>query len=196
VILELGPGTGDQVRWLTNLEIEAVYGVEPCLELHAPLQKTIAKMGLDGKYHVLTCGGERESLRPGLKEAGLLDGTGDAPIFNTIICSKVLCSIPNPEDTVESLYGLLKPGGKMLVCEHIKNQWRTPKGSFTSRLVQAFYMLIGWTFFMGGCHLDRNTLQVFKDVGSKYGGWDTVDLEFAMEWGTLPFVLGELVKKS
>jgi len=97
---------------------------------------------------------------------------------------------------VESLYDLLKPGGRLLICEHIKNPWRTRKGSLVSRLIQEFFMVMGWTYFLGGCHLNRDTLEVVKSVAKKDGGWEKVDLENVVQWGTIPFVLGEFTKKS
>ena len=33
---------------------------------------------------------------------------------------QVLCSVPEPREMVKRLYGLLKPGGRMIVYEHVR----------------------------------------------------------------------------
>ncbi|KAI9745564.1 MAG: hypothetical protein M1818_001098 [Claussenomyces sp. TS43310] len=195
VVLEVGPGSGVQVKSLTSSRIKAVYGAEPCELLHEHLKAAASNAGLAAKYHVLDCGGQRKSLIPQLQRAGLL-GSNSGPVFDTIICSKVLCSIPDLEDTVACLYDLLKPGGRMLVLEHVKNPWRTRKGDLVSRMIQILIMLLGWTFVMGGCHLNRETSRVLKSVACKDGGWQKEDLEAKLTFSTIPWVMGELVKKS
>jgi SAM-dependent methyltransferase len=193
VVLDVGPGDGRQLKLYTSPVMKIIYGAEPCEILHPALKEAAEKAGLGGKYRILTCGGQRQSLYPKLRELGIMK---EGPVFDTIVCSKVLCSVPCPEDTVAGLYDLLKPGGKFIICEHVKNPWRTRKGSVIARLIQLLYTLHGWTFFLGGCHLGRNTDEIVKAAANKDGGWDKVDLENAVAWGTIPYVLGELVKKS
>jgi SAM-dependent methyltransferase len=193
VILDLGPGDGRQMAYYTNPSIQAIYGPEPCKELHSGLNAMVSKIGMNEKYHILDCGAERSSLIPRLGEAGLLEEKKEG-IFDTIISSKVLCSVPDLEDTVANLYSLLKPGGKLIICEHIRNKWGSRKGSLLARGIQEFFMLQGWTFFLGGCHLTRKTDEVVKEVARKDGGWKSVDLEYVVQWGAIPFVLGVLVK--
>jgi SAM-dependent methyltransferase len=193
VVLDVGPGDGRQLKLYTNPGMEIIYGAEPCDVLHPALVEAAEKAGLGGKYRILTCGGERKSLYPKLKELEVLK---DGPIFDTIVCSRVLCSVPYLEDTVAGLYDLLKPGGRFIICEHVKNPWRTRKGSLIARLIQLLFTLQGWTFFLGGCHLGRKTGEVVKAAANKDGGWRKVDLEVVVAWGAIPFILGELVKKS
>ena len=35
---------------------------------------------------------------------------------------QVLCSVPQPEALAKSLYRVLKPGGQMIVYEHVKSE--------------------------------------------------------------------------
>jgi SAM-dependent methyltransferase len=193
VVLDVGPGDGRQLKLYTNPRMEIIYGAEPCDVLHSALREAAKKAGLGDKYLILACGGERKNLYPKLKELEILKG---GPVFDTIVCSKVLCSVPYLEDTVAGLYDLLKPGGRFIICEHVKNPWRTRKGSSIARLIQLLFTIQGWAFFLGGCHLGRNTDEIVKAAANKDGGWSKVDLEAVVSWGTIPFVLGELVKKS
>ncbi len=196
VVLDLGPGDGRQLVNYTNPSIQALYGVEPCMELHAGLQIAADKAGLGSKLHILNCGAQRETLLPMLQEVGLLGNGKVQGVFDTIVCSKVLCSVPRQNDTVAGLYALLKPSGRMIICEHVRNPWRTPKGSVVARVIQEFFMLHGWSWFLGGCQLTRVTDEVVKAAADGDGGWEKVDLEYVVQWGTIPFVLGELVKKD
>jgi 2-polyprenyl-3-methyl-5-hydroxy-6-metoxy-1,4-benzoquinol methylase len=166
------------------------------VELHAELRIAAEKAGLGQKLHILNCGAQRETLVRKLQEVGLLGERKVEGVFDTIVCSKVLCSVPNQKDTVAGLYALLKPGGRMIVCEHVRNPWRTPKGSLIARAIQELFMLQGWSWFLSGCQLTRNTDEVVKAAADGDGGWGKVDLEYVVQWGTIPFVLGELVKKG
>jgi SAM-dependent methyltransferase len=75
--------------------------------------------------------GAASDLGAKLRKQGLDQSTGG--VFDTIICVRVLCSVLDLEQTAEELYSFLKPGGKLLVTEHVVNPWRTAKGSVVAR---------------------------------------------------------------
>jgi SAM-dependent methyltransferase len=175
--------------------IKAIYGAEPCRGLHAELRARAEEEGLGQKYHILPCGAAAGELVPELQREGLLPaGDGDVEqvlasaggVFDTIVCVRVLCSVPELERTARELYSLLRPGGKLLVVEHVVNPWRTAKGSIVARAMQAVYGFFGWSWFIGNCCLDRNT----------DGGWDLVELERWFGRSPIPYISGVLVKKS
>ncbi|RLL93738.1 hypothetical protein CFD26_100038, partial [Aspergillus turcosus] len=139
VVLDVGPGTGTQMPLLALRAhaIKAIYGAEPCRGLHAELRARAEEEGLGGKYHILPCGAAAGELVPELQREGLLPAiSGDVEqvlasaggVFDTIVCVRVLCSVPEMERTAGELYALLRPGGKLLVVEHVVNPWRTAKG--------------------------------------------------------------------
>jgi 2-polyprenyl-3-methyl-5-hydroxy-6-metoxy-1,4-benzoquinol methylase len=194
-ILDVGPGTGVLLRRFNSEKISCVYGAEPSAKLHPALLSSAKHAGLGDKYHVLLCGGEPQSLIPALVESGALrisktEGTWEEGIFDRICCLRVLCCVPNPEETMKSLYSLLKPGGKMIICEHAVNPWRT-QGSIAARLMQMLYTLVGWSFFMGGCELQRHTYSCLQEAGD----WESFNLQYIRPKDVIPFVVGELVKK-
>lgn len=100
------------------------------------------------------------------------------------------------ERTVHELYELLRPGGRLLITEHVVNPWRTAKGSIVARFVQAFYQLLGWSWFIGDCSLDRDTERVLRSAAETDGGWDSIELERSFGWSAMPYISGTLVKKS
>jgi SAM-dependent methyltransferase len=197
IVLELGPGSGAQVRYFKPaVKVKKIYGAEPCLPLHKTLLANARDAGLSEKYAIVPAGAERESLIPGLAIAGLLEkASNEGGVFDTVVCIRVLCSVKDVKETGETLYKLLKPGGKLLVCEHVENPWWTAKGSYVARILQSVYMLLGWSFFVGNCHLTRNMGKALIDAARPHGGWDSVDLTTSFGWAVLPYTSGTLVKR-
>jgi SAM-dependent methyltransferase len=191
LVLDIGPGSGEILPRFDPSKITAIYGAEPAADLHPGLLANAQKHGFGQKYHALLCGGEPESLIPALHKAGVLsdEKSGGSAVFDEICCVRVLCGVPRPEETIKGLYGLLKPGGRMVVCEHVVNPWRT-EGRVLARLLQVMYTLLGWPFFMGGCELQRHTEEFLKRAGS----WKKFDLQYVEAKTTVPFVVGELIK--
>ena len=209
-VLDVGPGTGAQMPYLAARReyVKGIYGAEPCKGLHKDLSARVSKEGLDGKYRVLGCGVSVEELVPELRREGLISDEGtdsveqsmqlvkeEGGIFDTIICIRVLCSVPDLEQRAKELYTLLKPGGQLLVAEHVVNPWRTPKGSFIARLAQGLYELLGWQWFMGDCCMVRDTERALRRAAEGDGGWGYVDVERSFGWSALPYISGVWVKK-
>ncbi|PWY84293.1 EstA precursor [Aspergillus eucalypticola CBS 122712] len=207
-VLDVGPGTGTQMPLLRSPAIKAIYGAEPCHGLHAELRTSATSQGLEDKYNILPCGVESADLIPALQRQGLLKtDTSDVPsiletlsttkegVFDTIVCVRVLCSVPDMHRTVQDLYTLLRPGGKMLVVEHVVNPWRTPKGSVIARAFQAFYGFMGWSWYLGNCCMNRDTTSALKHAADQDGGWESVELESWFESTPMPYVAGILTKR-
>ncbi|PKY06192.1 S-adenosyl-L-methionine-dependent methyltransferase [Aspergillus campestris IBT 28561] len=201
LVLDVGPGTGTQLPLLRSPAIETIYGAEPCQGLHDELRERARAEGLAEKYRVLGCSVAAKELVPALAKEGLpaKDGEGNGKergVFDSIICVRVLCSVPDLNRTVKDLYSLLKPGGKLLVVEHVVNPWRSSKGSLVARIAQAVYGLLGWSWFIGSCCLDRDTETALREAAEVDGGWEVGDLDRHFGSGPLPYVSGVLVKRS
>ncbi|KAF2005181.1 hypothetical protein P154DRAFT_518715 [Amniculicola lignicola CBS 123094] len=196
IVLDIGPGSGEILPRFNNSKIVTMYGAEPAAPLHPGLIRNAKKAGFGDKYIPLLCGGEPESLIPALHKSGILGqsgtgGAGESGVFDEICCVRVLCGVPHPKETIKGLYGLLKPGGRMVICEHVVNPWRT-KGRFAARLSQFVFSVLGWSFFLGGCEMQRNTEQYLREAGE----WSEFKLEYVGAKDAVPFVVGELRKKS
>ncbi|KAJ5104815.1 hypothetical protein NUU61_002162 [Penicillium alfredii] len=215
IVLDIGPGTGTQMPLLRSPAITAIYGPEPCHGLHAELRAKAAAEGLGSKYHVLPCGVAAEELLPALQATGTgivpnstsnpgpnytkKNGTNAATstgVFDTILCVRVLCSVPHMERTVRELYALLRPGGRILVTEHVVNPWRSAKGSLAGRIAQAIYQFLGWSWYIGDCCLDRDTETALRGAADVDGGWESVQLDRSFSWSAMPHISGTLIKKS
>lgn len=195
VVLDIGPGSGEMLSRFDSSRIAAIYGPEPAADLHAGLMKNAQRAGFGNKYHALLCGAEPESLIPALYKSGILaqsgtGGTAEEGVFDEICCVRVLCGVPRPKETIRGLFALLKPGGRVVVCEHVVNPWRS-EGSIMARFMQIVYTILGWPFFMGGCELQRHTETFLKDAGE----WEKFELEYVGPKDAIPFLVGELIKK-
>lgn len=73
----------------------------------------IKKAKLDDIYTIVPCGAE---------ETERFESFGITPrSIDTILSIQVLCCVPDPQATLRHLYAYLKPGGKLVVYEHIKS---------------------------------------------------------------------------
>lgn len=123
VVLELGPGSGNQLSRYDQSKVSKIYGIEPNADLHEALRLSIKKAELGNVYTIIPHGAEEverfDAFRIALNSV------------DTILCTQVLCSVPDPAKIVRHLYPYLKPGGKIIVYEHTQS-----KNNIT-RLVQS-----------------------------------------------------------
>lgn len=194
VVLDVGPGSGTQLKLFNPNSITKIYGVEPAVDMHLELLKNAEKYGLTGKYEAIAAGAEPQSLMPALEKRNLLKTSekNGAGIFDSIACIRVLCGVPSPEETADGLYRLLKPGGRLIVCEHVKQPYPSG-GDLVASLLQRFYMLIGWSFWLGGCCLNRDTNQMLRKVAGP-DGWREVKVNYMQTYAAVPYIVGEYVK--
>lgn len=158
--------------------------------MHNAIRANADASRLGDRYHILSCGAEAESLIPAMKNAGLLADEKGVEVFDTIIAVRVLCGVPVLRKNMQILYSLLKPGGKLVMVEHVKNPWgpHGKRGGMVGRVLQMLYKPF-WEFFIR-CHLDADTEDLLEKLE-----WESVNLSGRMEWGALPWVGGTLVKK-
>lgn len=220
-ILDIGPGSGEQVHRFpaaSSDQVKVIYGVEPATDLHPALRQKVRAAGLEGRYRILGCGAQEGSLVPALVRAGVLSpdgagagagegkdghGHGHGP-FDEVVCVRVLCGVPDLTATVAGLYALLKPGGRMVVFEHVVNsgsgrhgkQKTSGNGNEVAARLQRLYMWLGWPVFTGGCELTRDTRRAVEEAARKDGGWAECHLAMLDEWSVVPHVVGYCVKKK
>lgn len=114
IVLELGPGIGSQLMRYNTSKITKIYGVEPNVDLHKSLRENIKTSGLSDVYEIVACGIEDVVE---LEKHGVVLGSID-----TVLSVQVLCSVPDPDAMLRRLYALLKPGGQLIVYEHVKSK--------------------------------------------------------------------------
>lgn len=92
VVLDVGPGSGEQLSRFDPAKIGVMHGAEPNIHLLPGLLRIAEKVGFDRKYRALQCGGEPESLIPALAKAGALKDGASRGVFDDIVYQGALRS--------------------------------------------------------------------------------------------------------
>lgn len=140
-VLEIGPGPGANVRYYRRGT--RLVAVEPSRPARQRLRRRTERWGVDLETHDLA--GERLPFA---------DASHDV-----VVCTLVLCSVDDPRAVLAEVRRVLRPGGRLLFCEHVE----APAGSRTRRLQSR---LRGpWRWMSEGCHLDRPTDRFIAEAG-------------------------------
>ncbi len=77
--------------------------------------------------------------------------------FDTVVCALCLCSIPHPDRAVAEMVRVLKPGGTMLLLDHIGSSWPP--------IYAAQWLLERITKRSAGEHFTRRQLPLVTSAG-------------------------------
>lgn len=75
--------------------------------------------------------------------------------FDSITCTMVLCTVPEPADALIEVARVLKPGGKFLFLEHVRSE-DPGFARLQDRLEKP------WRFIADGCHCNRDSLATIE----------------------------------
>jgi ubiquinone/menaquinone biosynthesis C-methylase UbiE len=150
-VLEVGIGTGLNLPFYDPDKVEHVWGLDPS----ESMRDMVKKRALISKFSFAFLNA------PG-KEIPLEKNDAD-----TILITYTLCTINEVQKTFEEMRRVLKPGGKLIFCEH----GRAPDKSihkWQNRL-NPFWRLIG-----GGCNLNRKIPDIISKGGFKVESLDSM----------------------
>lgn len=142
-VLEVGSGTGINFEHYNSKA--QVIALEPSSFM---LEKSRAK--LSEKTQITTCNMGVEDKR--------LDSLIENNSLDYIICTLVLCTIPDQNLAFDKFKKWLKPTGKLIVLEHIHAQ--NKPGRLLYNIANPF-----WKIFGDGCNLNRDTDLSIKKAG-------------------------------
>lgn len=145
-VLEVGVGTGVNFEHYSE-DIELT-GIEPSPYMMKYARKKQDVLLLPNRFtlHSVGCGyPEMEKL--------IAPGSIDA-----VVCTLVLCTIPDPERTLENFIKWIKPGGRLIILEHIRAHNR-----FAGKIQDAINPV--WEKIGGGCQLNRPTDLILANSG-------------------------------
>jgi ubiquinone/menaquinone biosynthesis C-methylase UbiE len=131
-VLELGIGGGLNLAFYDPAKVSAVVGVDPSAELRARAMAAPRPQGLS----VEVLGGAAEALP--------FDDAG----FDCVVCTFTLCSVRSPAAVLAEARRVLRPGGRLLFCEH-----GLAPDAGVARWQRRIEPL--WKAIAGGCHLTR-----------------------------------------
>ena len=141
-VLDVGSGTGVNFQYF-NSEVN-ILAVEPSLPM---LEKSKPKI-LNKNIQLINKGINDVSLNEIIKEQSL----------DAVICTLVLCTIPNPEFAIENFKKWLKPNGKLIILEHIHSD------NIIRAKIETFVNPV-WKKIGDGCNLTRNTDKLLTEKG-------------------------------
>lgn len=147
-VLEIGFGSGLNVRFYDKRKVRKIWGLEPSEGMRRKARRVVDASDLD--IELIDLPGERVPL-----EANSVD---------TVLVTYSLCTIEDAAAALEGMRRVLKPGGRLLYCEH---------GVAPDENVRRWQRWLNpaWRRIAGGCNMDRD----IPDLLVK-GGFDiTVD---------------------
>jgi ubiquinone/menaquinone biosynthesis C-methylase UbiE len=141
-VLEIGTGTGPTLRLIgDNPAISSFTGVD------------LSSGMLDQARLAIPAGTFPVDLqRMDAEHLGFSDTT-----FDTVTTSLMLCTVPDPSQALREMARVCKPEGRIVLLEHV----RSP-----NRLIAGLQRLLSPAQErMLGCHLDRPTDRLVRDLG-------------------------------
>ncbi|MAE23121.1 MAG: SAM-dependent methyltransferase [Pseudomonas sp.] len=132
-VLEVGIGSGLNLGFYDPQRVEVVVGVDPSAAMQRLARERAARCQVPVEMIAL--------------ELGQIQAA-DAS-FDDIVCTFTLCTIPDAIAALREMRRVLKPGGRLLFCEHGLAP-DLPVVRWQKRLTPL------WKPLAGGCHLDRD----------------------------------------
>jgi ubiquinone/menaquinone biosynthesis C-methylase UbiE len=150
-VLEIGMGSGLNIQYYDPAKVEFVWGLEPSTGMRRKAQANLAAAPFEVKWLDL----------PG-EEIPLDDDTVD-----TVLLTYTLCTIPGWQAALEQMRRVLKPGGKLLFCEH---------GQAPDEGVRNWQNRLNgvWGKVTGGCNINRPVPDYLEQGGFKIEHMETM----------------------
>ncbi len=141
-VLEVGIGTGLNMRYYDKSRVTHITGLDPALEMHPLARKRIEQSGLTVELVGLSA-----------QKIALADAS-----FDTVLITYTLCTIADPHAALLEMRRVLAPHGRLLFCEH----GRAPDAS-VRRWQERLQPL--WGPLAGGCQLGRDIPALLRAAG-------------------------------
>ncbi|MCW8925327.1 MAG: class I SAM-dependent methyltransferase [Xanthomonadales bacterium] len=165
-VLEVGIGTGLNLPFYNPGKVTHLWGLDPSAEMWSIAQKNAREHHLEAEFI----------------ESGAEDIPLDSDSADTVVMTYTLCSIPDVYAAMAEIRRVLKPGGKLLFCEH---------GKAPDERVLRWQNRLNpvWKAFSGGCNLHRPIPEILDRGGFRSGdmqtmylpGWKPASFNY---WGT------------
>ena len=146
LVLEEGIGSGLNSPFYDAAKVTKVIGLDPSPELNEMAEKVVAKTAAEN----------------GLAVDITLGSAEDMPFpddhFDSVVITYTLCTIADAAAANLEIRRVLKPGGKLIFCEH----GLAPDGGVAKWQARIDPY---WGKIAGGCHLNRDIPQLIQAAG-------------------------------
>jgi ubiquinone/menaquinone biosynthesis C-methylase UbiE len=156
--LELGAGTGANAPRYPAAVTELVL-TEPDPHMARRLREKLAAAPPPFDYEVVESGAERLPF--------------DDDSFDTVASTLVLCTVADPARTAREVARVLRPDGRLLLLEHVRDPRDGSLGRWQDRLRRP------WGWLAGGCHPNRDTVATLGVAGFDVSGLEPAELPAA-----------------
>jgi ubiquinone/menaquinone biosynthesis C-methylase UbiE len=146
LVLEVGIGSGLNIPFYDANKVDKVIGLDPSPELNEMAEKVVSKTAAENGLNVEIILGSAEAM------------PFPDDHFDSVVITYTLCTIPDAESANLEIRRVLKPGGKLIFCEH---------GLAPDAGVAKWQGRIDpiWGKIAGGCHLNRDIPQLITGAG-------------------------------
>lgn len=158
-VLELGFGSGLNLPHYAPAKATRIFALEPNPGMLARARKAAAESPVP--VEVLPERAEALSLGPAS--------------VDTVLVTYSLCTIPDPVSALNAARVALKPGGRLLYCEH--GLAPDPQVQRSEHRIEPF-----WKAIAGGCHLCRDIPRIIADAGFTAQTTETMYLPNTPPW--------------
>lgn len=148
-VLEIGIGSGLNLAFYDSAQVTKVWGLDPSPQM----------------IQMAAAAARRTPLEVEFIEAGCEQIPVDSNSIDTVVITYTLCTIADSESALREMARVLKPGGRLLFCEH---------GAAPDANVLRWQRRLNpvWRRLGGGCHLDRDTPELLRR-----GGFEITEME-------------------
>lgn len=146
LVLEVGIGSGLNIPFYDANKVDKVIGLDPSPELNEMAEKVVSKTAAENGLNVEIILGSAEAM------------PFPDDHFDSVVITYTLCTIPDAESANLEIRRVLKPGGKLIFCEH---------GLAPDAGVAKWQARIDpiWGKIAGGCHLNRDIPKLITSAG-------------------------------
>lgn len=146
LVLEVGIGSGLNIPFYDAGKVSKVIGLDPSPELNEMAQKVVSKTAAENGLDVEIILGSAEAM------------PFPDDHFDSVVITYTLCTIPDAVSANLEIRRVLKPGGKLIFCEH---------GLSPDAGVAKWQGRIDpiWGKIAGGCHLNRDIPALISSAG-------------------------------
>lgn len=140
-VLEIGAGTGATLA-LYPKTVNRIVMCEPDPHMRRKLE---AKRGMAANVEI--------------SDSSIQDLFFKENSFDAVVCSLVLCSVPDQQVALAQIRRVLKPRGRLVFLEHVAAEGKPNRLKWQRRIEPV------WKHLMGNCHLTRRTEAAIEAAG-------------------------------
>lgn len=152
-VLEIGMGAGQNLEFYDPKKVSHIWGLEPSPEMRERALRRAKNTPIELQFLDLRA-----------EEIPLDDKSAD-----TVLVTYTLCTIPEVVKALKGMRRVLKPGGRLIFCEH----GRAPDENvrkWQERITPV------WKMIGGGCHVGRPIPELIREGGFEIEKMETMYL--------------------